>query len=668
MNAREYKTTRLALGGMDTRLRPSEGTALIVDNLRYNPGDGTWESLEGTVSIGSIGSAGVGCRWFNPRPNQRMFVVERRTAADQNTLTWLDLQGGGTTTIATRRRVENDDGNAESFIELGRWLYFASAHNAWLRWDGVNVYPVGHDRAPPPPEVYGPEQGVNLYDVASGVYESLAGGRSLNVQAQRGVGEQVYSSADGDARWRYGYAYSVVNDLGQESPLSPVVFASGTNTSDEGKHMVRLRIPKFPKHIRGIRLWRTINVEGVDVQTGLPMYLHSTFAAAHGFDFIDHAPDLELTEEWDPDAVGAVPAGVRTVTVWQGAVWVAGMDDDPNGLRYSHANFPEQFPTVNRLSVGSHRTGRVLALYPVPRGLVVLKTSGVYLVKGNPLDGYRAEVVDESAGLAARRAVAYVPDLGLVWLSASGPKLLTGALDDEQPTRVQGLGDTIADYWRRNVRGDRIEASVCVYDPMHHEVWFHVPHRGDNRPSLGLVFHTTLGGWSVRTDWQISGFDYHRGEVYAVGWNATSAYKFTRGSRTPNLSAGSTIESTYATNALLADPPVSVDKVLVFGRALGSGNTWTLDTRTDRAQTWTTQTETERAALTLMRDAPEWGTATWSASAYWDDEHPTFTPVSVRTRTARMLELRLRSTDRLVLADLELSYQGDGGPPPQERR
>lgn len=667
MNAREYKTVRLPLGGMDTRLRPAEGTALSVDNLRYNPGDGTWETLEGTVSIGAIGSAGVSCRWFNPRPNQRMFVVERRTAADTNTMTWLDLQAGATTTIATRRRVENDDGNAESYIEMGRWLYFASAHNPWLRWNGTTTYPVGHERPPPAPEVYGPEQGVNLYDRASGTYPSLAGDRSFNVQAQRGVGEQVYTG-DQDARWRYGYGYTVVNDLGQESPMSAVVFASGVNDDRDGRHMVRLRFPKLPVHIRGIRLWRTINVDGVDVQTGLPMYLHTAFPAAHGFDFIDHAPDSELTEEWDPDAVGAVPVGIRTVTVWQGAVWVAGMDDDPNAVRYSHGNFPEQFPAVNRLSVGSHRTGRVLALYPVPRGLVVLKTHGAYLVKGNPIEGYRTEVIDESSGLAARRAVTYVPDVGLVWLSASGPKVLTGALDDEQPTRVRALGDTITDFWRRNIRGDAIDAAVCVYDPTHHEVWFHVPHRGDNRPSLGLVFHVTLGGWSIRTGWQISGFDFHRGEVYAVGWNATNAYKFTRGSRTPNLSDGSTIEATYATNALVADPPVSVDKVIVFGRALGSGNTWTLDTRTDRAQTWTTQTETERAALTLMRDAPEWGTATWSASAYWDDEHPTFTPVSLRTRTSRLLELRLRSTDRVVLADLELSYQGDAGPAPLERR
>ena len=673
MNAPGFQTVTLPLGGMDTRLRPEQGTASLIENMRYCPGDGTWATMEGTVSVGSLSTTGVGLKWFNPRPNQKFLVVERRASADTNTLSWLRVQNGSLVQIANRRRVENDDGGAEVFTELGRWLYFTSAWNAPLRWDGTDTMPVGFDRAPPPLEAYGPDQGVTIFDRMSGRYETLGTDDDNRVEwntlVQRGVGERRADSTDPEAPFRYGYGYTAVNDLGQESPMSPLAWASGESSASTGRRMIRLRFPALPRNVRGIRLWRTINVAGTQTNTGLPMYLHSTFPVAHGFDFVDHRPDLELTEEWDPDSVGTVPAGARAMVFWQGSLWLAGMVDDPNGLRYSAPQYPEQFPTVNRLTVGGYHTGRVLALVPVPRGLVVLKSSGTYIVKGSPIEGYRVEVVDETVGLAARRAVTYVPDQGLVWLHSSGPKVMVGTLSDDEPTRVKDAAPGMTDYWRRMVRGTRIEAAVCVYDPTHQEVWFHVPHQGDNRPSLGLVLHTATGAWSTRTGWDIAGFDVFRGALYACGWNSASVYRFTPGSRTPNLSAGSTITSNYATSPLVLEQPTSVDRVTVFGRALGSANTFSLDTRMDRAATWTSQTETAaRGMVTLMRDAPEWGTALWSASGTWDDEHPTLTPVSLRTRTGRLVELRIRSSTRLVVADLTLSAQpGAAGPPPLER-
>lgn len=669
MNAPGFQTVTLSLGGMDTRLRPASGTASLIENMRYCPGDGTWSTLEGTVSVGSISTTGVGLKWFNPRPNQKFLVVERRASADTNDIVWLRVQTGGVVSIASRRRVENDDGGAEVFTEIGRWLYFTSAWNSPLRWDGTNVVPVGFDRAPPPIEAYGPDQGFDAFDRTEGTYDTTNTDREFNLAVQRGVGERRADSTDPEAPWRYGYGITVVNDLGQESPMSSLVWASGESSPLTGRKLVRLRFPALPVHVRGIRLWRTINVEGTQTSTGLPMYLHSSCPAAHGFDFIDHRPDLELTEEWDPDSVGTVPTGARAMVFWQGSLWLGGMVDDPNGVRYSAPQFPEQFPVVNRLTVGGYHTGRVLALVPVPRGLVVLKSSGTYMVKGNPLEGYRVEVVDETVGLAARRAVVYVPDQGLVWLHSSGPKVMTGTLSDDEPTRVKDAAPALTDYWRRMIRGTRIEAAVCVYDPTHQEVWFHVPHQGDNRPSLGLVLHTMTGAWSTRSGWDIAGFDVFRAALYAVGWNSASVYRFTPGSRTPNLSSASTITSNYATSPLVLDQPTSVDRLTVFGRALGSGNTFTVDTRIDRAATWTSQTETAgRPMRALQRDAPEWGTALWSASGTWDDEHPTLTPVSLRTRTGRLVELRVRSSTRLVVADLTLSAQPDAaGPQPLER-
>lgn len=664
MNAKGFDLVTVQLGGMDTRLRPASGTASLIENLRYHPGDGTWYVMEGTVSIGSLTTTGVGLFWFQPRPHHRFLVVERRTNATTNALSWLNLQSGSLSAIATRRRVENDDSGAEVFVELGRWLYFTSAFNAPMRWDGSNTVPVGFDRSAPAPEAYGPAQGVTLYDKASGSYAS-----TFNTVEQRGVGERITTASE-DGAFKYAYGLTILNDLGQESPMSPLVYASGESASGTtGKRMVRIRIPRLPLWCRGFRLWRSVNLAGTQGTADFPVYLHSEYPAAHGCDLVDHAPDNELGLEFDPDTVGAVPTGARAMAFWQGSLWMGGSPDDPFSLRFSHPLYPEQFPEVYRLRVGSRNTGHILAIVPVPRGLVVLKTHGVYMVKGSRPEDYHIEVVDETIGCAARRAVAYVPRLGLLWLHASGPQLLTGTLDDDQPTKVEGIADELTDYWRRLVQGTRIEAAVAVHDPGHHEVWFHLPHQGDNRPSLGLVLHTATGAWSTRRSWNISGFDYYQGSLYAVGWGSSGVYKFTRGSRTPNLSDGSTITGLYATNPIAAERPYSVDKMYIHGRALGSGNTFDVYSRVDRAELWTLQNETAgRYTRHMMRNAPEWGTALWGASGYWNDEDTTQTPVSLRTRAGYLLELRVQSTARMSLAELALSVQTDnGGPPPRER-
>ena len=673
--AREKVHATIPLGGMDTRLRPVPGSAALIENLRYNPGDGTWSVMEGAVAVGSISTTGVGCTWFHPRPNQRFLVVERRTSSSTNTLSWVQLQSGGALyPIANRRRVENDDGGAEAFLQIGRWLYFTSAHNALTRWDGTRTVPVGFDRPAPTLEAYGPQQGVDVFDRATGNYAGTGGTPAADWKTkttQRGVGEVVTEASDASA-FRYGYAISIVNDLGQESPLGPMVFVSGESDIETGRRMIRLRIPRLPPHCRGVRLWRTINIAGTSETGGFTVYLHSQFPTAHGFDFVDHAPDSELGEEHDPDATGTTPTGALAIAFWQGLIWLGGMADDPNGLRHSHALFREQFPDVNRLQVGQRTGGRILALQPMPRGLAVLTTHGTYMVKGNPVEGFRVEVVDEVVGVAARRAVVYVPHLGLLWLHSSGPKLLQGTLDDDTPSKVVGLGDELTGYWRKMVQGIRIEASVAIYDPDHHEVWFHLPHQGDNRPSLGLVLHTANGAWSARRDWNIAGFAYFRGAVYAVGWDKTSVYKFTRGSRNPQLSANSTITGVYATNPLLLDgsAPYTVDDLSVVGQALGSGDTFEVHTRADKAETWTSQVETSSEyAVHLMRRAPQWGTALWGASGYYNDEDHTVTPVPLRVPAARLLELRLRSSTRMSLAELALSYQpGQAGPPPRGKR
>lgn len=689
----------LPLLGMDTRLKPEPGTASLIQNMVRDAGEGTWTTMPGVVPITvSFGDPAISLFWFQPRPNERYLITERNNSAVEAVVAWHQFQLPDVT-IATRRRIETDMGSGEAYLEHGRWLYFTSPGNAFLRWDGRRTVPVGFDRPAPAVEVFTSGQYVeatssgkphdyidkalgqytNYNDIASNIQPALTP-KTWNVPGQRGVGEVPsdleYEEATAAGRvnplkvdWTYVYGLTQFNDLGQMSPMGPIAIVSGTNGYYLGKRMPRVRIPQLP-NAQGCALWRSQNVAGATGLEGARMFLVAQWSASHGFDYMDTASDAELGREYDPDEVGPTPVGARAVAFWQGSLWLGGMPSDPSTLVYSDPLYLEQFPAVNRLTIGSSRAGHIVALKPVPRGLIVLKTSGTYIVKGSPIDGYRVEVIDDVRGTTAPRAVEFVPGRGLMFLHTSGPMLLAGTVDDDQPTQLVPAAETLSELWKRRVAGVHISAAVSVYNPEHNEVWFHLPSSGDNRPDFGLVFHTVTGEWSTRENWNISGFHYYKGRVYAVGWNAQKVYRFSAGSRTPSdLSATSTITGTYLLNPVQSPEMFTAHRATVLGRAYGSTATFNLATRADGAGLWTVQTETARPTLHLMRDADEWGTGLWQLTAgVYGSYQVTRLPVSLRVPAARYLEFRI-SGDRLSIGDLELTLQTrEGGPPDLERR
>lgn len=707
MKTDKDRPVALSLGGMDTRLRPEEGSASLVVNLCRDAGEGTWTTMPGVVPItADMGTSAVSMFWFQPRPNERYLVVERRHSATEAKVSWHQFQNPDTT-IATRRRVDNDLGTGETYLEHGRWLYFTSPFNSLLRWDGRRTVPVGFDRPAPSVDVYAGRQRSAAVDSATGANNSFRHGyidrtegqyqgfngtdtnlsdatapRSFNVAGQRGVGEAVLDPAlmslstttpearkNTKAEWTYAYGMTGFNDLGQMSPMSGLSWVSDQNGFYLGKRMVRCRIPRLPQHWQGCALWRSHNLAGVvSLEAGVRMFLVQQWPATHGFDYLDHAPDSELLIEYNPDEVGVTPVGARAMAYWQGSFWLGGMPDDPSTAIYSTPGFPEQYPEVNRIPIASLRTGQIVAYHAVPRGLVVVKSGGIYLIKGTPLDSYHVETVDETKGTFAPRAIQYIPGKGLFYLHSSGPQLLIGTADLDEPTKVVSVGGVLSDVWRRRVGGRNVSGAIVAHWPEKQELWFHVPTRGDNRPDFGLVYHTESNEWSVRENWHISGFNYYKGALYAVGWDSNFVYQFTSGSRSMStLGSETTIEGTYLSNPISAPDPFTSSRIEYVGRAFGSTATVAVSTRLDAGEVWTLQTVTERPQFHLNRQAPEWGTATWSTTGYYNDYGVTRVPVSPSIRSTRALELKV-SGHRMTLAELLVVAQPDKGPDVLERR
>lgn len=666
MSGIEGKRVAVQLGGMDDRVVPDEGSAKLITNMQWSP-EGFWEPVHGALEVSSF-TAGSGAisalHWFAPRPNQRWLIVERRIDEITSRISYVDFPAGGTpTTILDRRRLDSDDLGTQ-FLDQGRWCWMLSPIDGLVRWNGQRVVPVGFVSPAPAPEVTVTGLASPFTDIAG---FDFSGAVAVSDQNQRGLGEFPASGAE---RWVYAYAATLLNDLGQESPPSPITVVSGANDATFGRHFALLHYPRSPDHIRGVRIWRSRNLVGVaNPSDGVALYLHSEWATAGEFDLLDLTDDTELVSEiLDRDALGPVPVGCRVMASWADATWLGGSSEFPHRLHFSTAGFPEQFGPLSYLDIGTAATGPIVALHPMQRGLLVLKSGGIYIVKGNHAQGFRWDEIDTSKGCAAPRAVVTVPKVGVLFLDqGAGPCAVVGSLDDDRPTTVEPIGAGIRKFWRQQA-GVLLTQAVVTYDAARDEVWWALPVGGNARNSLGLALHVGITAWSVRTGWDIGAFESYKGAIWMGSNNDTDSpgvFLLTAARRT--RIDGTEIEGVYTTNPLRQGGD-AWRFLWVEGIGLAMGSRWEVAVRTDRGDT-TPQSETDPRQLQQSHEREQWGKARWNEGS-WTDYDVAVMPVSVRVGFGFEQAVRISSTHfRMSAINLVLPVEkGQPQPRPSERR
>lgn len=638
---------RVGMGGMVEAPVPQNGIANVVVNAHHDP-EGWWQETPGTAEVTELASGSGAVKslvWFNPRPNARWLVFELATAATESEIRYQDFTTGSSVPIATRKRLGSADAGT-LFVQNGRWLYLFSAVDAPLRWNGYYTDPVGFPAPAPAPIVVGPDQGFTRNDRAGGTF---TGPSFKHPTQQRGVGPFPTSEK---SYWRYGYALTMVNELGQESPPSALAFASGENDTAVavGLRMVRVKVPQMPDHVRGFKLYRTRNLIGVDdAGAQATLYFVDQYATGAGADLLDLTSDSELGEQFLPDSVGAVPLGATAAAFWAGSLWLGGVPTSPTRLYYSSPLFPEQFPTINYLEIGTTQTGSIVALLQIQRGLLVFKTGGVYVVKGDAFAGFTVSSISETIGCAAARSVVQIPDAGVVFLSSQGPMRVRGSLNDDQPTSLE-LIPGIRRTWRRY--GGNLAQAVAVHIPEYNEVWWQIPKGGDLRPTLGLVFHIDLGQWSLRTGWSIACFARHLNKTWVGSWDdddfpgvylLTYAQTSWFAQTTSDNTLAAVTPNTHGYQAFFtfdeARIPIGVE---VWALALGDASSVSLLVQPDRGSPYaaTTAGKAQRANRV---DLPLWGTATWDPTAVWAEALPTRLQIGVRMGQAREIGVTIQA-------------------------
>ncbi len=323
--------------------------------------------------------------------------------------------------------------------------------------------------------------------------------------------------------WRYKVTF--VNERGQESEpskASPLAVAyNGTSEPNHhGATMLTVTIPRGPSECVARRLYRTrnlYNTKGRLVGRGSKerYYFLKEFEDNMTERWVDAIPDSSLGSLLGVRKLGAFPPNARFISSFKNTMFVCGETD--NQIRYSVPNFPETFPRRNRIDIGDGDGGPITGIRATKNALVVFKSKGIYLIKGDSNKGFSAQTLTRDVGMSAPGSLAELPGLGLAFLSEKGIYLLEGALENTGTiTNIVKISTEIS-HQIEIINSSASVRAVGLLNEDDGEYWLSVPVHGSEVNNLLLVYHYMAGSWSVRENFPIScgtTSKDHRGYVF----------------------------------------------------------------------------------------------------------------------------------------------------------
>jgi len=512
MSASDRKVILDKLGGMDQRWRTEPSAARTVRDLVWDP-QGGWKTSGGFGLIYSSAASGLGAiesmHWYSDHGGARQFLIIEANNR------WYQFVGAGTRNI----EVIPGKGNATldthitpsspyvktQSLSYGGFLYLLSGVNPPLVFNGRYMQRAGFDGPPPPP---------------SAVWLEHA-----NYSASdRGIGENLEES------WARRYRYSFVNERGQESPLSePSLIVRGENTTN-AKTAVGVTFATGDSTVVARRIYATHNLYDSEGRLLLTGEAQNYYFLAEIQDNIqttyeDCKPDAYLAAVVNPDDYGPWPPGSKFIESFKGTVFLCGHSNDE--LRFSAVGTTEVFPPLNSIRVGDSSSGEFTGMYPTKNALVVFKRNAIFMVKGDPANGYEVFTLTKSTGCIAPDSFSEIPNLGLMFLGNEGPMLLEGALENTgTPTRVVPLWTPIPKMVERINKAAAVVSQGVIYHP-DREYWLAVPWDASEKNNTVLVYHYEIGAWSYRENMPIGGIVVtadHRNQVI-FGSNDASSHE-----------------------------------------------------------------------------------------------------------------------------------------------
>ena len=631
---------QLSLDGLDESWRQKSSAASTLNHVVYDPRKG-WEGSGGYEHLfeqtGSnpftSGNEIQSIHWFSQHNGARQFLFWE----DGGSLNVFNGSSQSWDVLDTGRHTSDSPWQRTQYANWAGWCYIINGYDQPVRYDGQKLVRCGFDQSPPPPDVMGPN-------------ESFDQG---TLQDNLGLGALGTTGGTGS---RYRYRVTYVNQLGVESPPSdPSDEVYWSNTDENSRKFVGVRLPAGGDHVVARRLYRTQNYHGAsDIGEGSNYFLVREFRDNAQMWFVDSLPDHILGRTITPSNYGTWPRGAKYIAFFRGRCFLAGLSEYPDRIVFSGGSFVENFPDLNYLPVGSTKAGEITGLYATKNALVVFKRRGIYLIKsdGQTNETFTAQTLTEDVGCSAPRSLVEIPGAGLVFASNAGVYVLKGALENTGTvTGITNLSESIADKWK-DVSRQSIMNACGVLNSKDKEYILSVPMAGSTKCNHSFVFHYEVGGWSERAGLPIGCAVESQDERSAVFFGSNDAtnhpgvYTWSRGWLDLHGGVRSSVyESSWIDFGVLFDR-ISVKHVLLY--VVGYQSDISVNYYIDKQYSPQRTTAQVLPAQDPNNKLLTWDTGTWGDGQSWGEASPVVVRFDVEA-VCHSFKFRVDSTSRFQI-------------------
>jgi hypothetical protein len=309
-----------------------------------------------------------------------------------------------------------------------------------------------------------------------------------------------------DSENAYRYRVSFISDTGSESPLSEpssIVSWSIPTGEDGFKYGVVISLPLGPLGTVARRVYRTGNMGG-DSSGSASFYYLADVANNVETIFSDASDALGGAAPGDDESVTLPSPEARFSALFQSCVWLDGGVSLSRRLYYSNPRRPDQFSATSFLELSS-AGGGITGIYPHYNVLVVFRERGIDIVTGS-YGSFQCRTVSLEVSCRSPHTVDSVPGEGLMFLAEQGVFALQGGLEGGAVVAIEERSAPIREKLQ-GVSREFLARAVGRFCPVTREYHVYVPVDGDDRPSLGLIYHIDKRGWSTRTGYPVGCLD-----------------------------------------------------------------------------------------------------------------------------------------------------------------
>ena len=518
-----------SLVGID-ELRPqSDGSATNIENFTVDPSTGAWDNRLGYEKF--FASSAAYLPFTNQERIESLYVWNTHNSAKtyhlfeaartgSTTSTLYYTVGNGPTgptleTVRLGRTVPTNSEPATSFAPFGRFLIITNGHDQPAKFDGERLTPLGWQSIPGPVTPWRVDTG----DLGVGNEQNITigapAGQTTNYLPEGFVQNIGLGSTTNDAKNAYKWKVSWVNETGSESPLSPGSelvtwvtpnYSTGVVFYRNRRNGVYLSdVPVGPSGTVARRLYRTMNLGDGATTDGNETYF---FVAQINNNletvYVDYTPDQFLVN-LAPEATQSIlfPAvSTRFSATFKGVLFIDGGQANSTRIFYSNPLSPDSFSSSSYFEVGVREGGDITGLFPYYNQLLVFRENSIEMIRGDSVNGFQITPFLSGVGTRAASTATTIPGIGVLFLGNDGIYRINGGLDGGSTIKVSKVSDDLVKTIKR-INKSTVARATAAYSPKWREWHCYVPVDGEEKPSLGIVYHMDKDAWSLRTGFPV---------------------------------------------------------------------------------------------------------------------------------------------------------------------